>query len=118
MKKDLVTVVIAALIGFIAAYFVTNLFYPAIEAVQVRTLGETVTSSIAMPSEDIFNFRSINPTVEVYVGQCKEYNENGDCVDSAADSAEDNGDEATDENQDGSESDTESFEESGNGYSD
>lgn len=110
MKKDIVTVCIAAIIGFVVAYFLTNLVYPTIDAVQVRTLGETVTSSIVMPSEDVFNFRSINPTVEVYVGQCKEYNANGDCIDSVTEPEEPE-DEVPDEN-------TEPDEESGDGNSD
>ena len=93
MKKDLVTVIIAAVVGFVAAYFMVNLFYPALEQVQIKTLGETVDSSVAMPSEDVFNFRSINPTVEVYVGQCKEYNANGDCIDSSAEAEEENDEE-------------------------
>lgn len=110
MKKDLVTVIIAAIIGFIGAYFVTNLLYPAPENVQVRTIDDTVDSSIAMPSEDIFNFRSINPTVEVYVGQCKEYNSNGDCIDGTSGEAKDE----DEENAEG-ESTSEATEESGDG---
>lgn len=106
MKKDLVTVIIAAVTGFIIAYITTNLLYPTIEAVQVKTLGETVDSSIIMPSEDVFNFRSINPTVEVYVGQCKEYNANGDCIDTQTEASE----EGNQEDQS-----TESVEESGDG---
>lgn len=81
MKKDLTTAVIASIAGFIIAYFVTNLIYPVSDSFSIKTIGASVDASIATPSEDIFNFRSINPTVEVYVGQCKEYNANGDCVD-------------------------------------
>lgn len=109
MKKDLATVVIAAIIGFIGAYFVTNLIYPAMDSVQVRTIDETIDSSVAMPSEDIFNFRAINPTVEVYVGQCKEYNSVGDCIDTGSSSEDEEGKEG--------EENSEPSEESGNGDS-
>lgn len=115
MKKSLITVIIAAIAGFIIAYFVTNLFYPSIESVQIKTINNEVTSSIDMPSDDVFNFRSINPTVEVYVGQCKEYNENGDCIDSvtATDDSDESstGEESTSPEESG-------IEESGSGNSD
>lgn len=82
MKKDLFVVVIAAIAGFLIAYFVTNMLYPTIESFSFKTLDTVVTSSVTEPSDDIFNFRSINPTVEVYVGQCAQYNANGDCIES------------------------------------
>lgn len=80
MKKDLATIVIAAVVGFVIAFFVTNLLVPGIENFSFKTLSTSVTSTVTEPSDEIFNFRAVNPTVEVYVGNCTEYNANGECV--------------------------------------
>ena len=48
------------------------------------------------PDEEIFNPRALNPTVEVYVGNCKEFDYNGQCIDNnTADIDQDIIDEAT-----------------------
>lgn len=82
MKKDLITIVITAIAGFLAAYFITNMIFPGLENFTFKNLTDAANFSITEPSEDIFNFRAINPTVEVYVGQCKEYNAAGECIES------------------------------------
>lgn len=82
MKKDLFTVIVAAVIGFSIAYFLTNLLYQGTNGFSFKVLGSDASYNITAPDPEIFNFRSVNPTVEVYVGQCKEYNEIGECVDS------------------------------------
>ena len=38
-------------------------------------------SQTAEPNVGIFNYKALNPTVEVYVGNCEEYNAVGECVD-------------------------------------
>ena len=81
MKTDLVTSIIAAIAGSIIAYFVTNIFTPELKDVTIKTLDESVSASLTDPNPEIFNFRAVNPTVEVYVGQCLEYNEQGECID-------------------------------------
>ena len=81
MKTDLTTSIIAAVLGAVVAFFVCNMFIPTIDDVTVKTLGSSLTYTLANPSPEVFNYRAINPTVEVYVGQCTEYNENGECID-------------------------------------
>ena len=81
MKFDLATSFIAAIAGIIVAYFATNFLIPPLEDVSFKTLENTVDASLNQPNEEIFNYRAVNPTVEVYVGQCLEYNENGECID-------------------------------------
>ena len=80
MKTDLATSVIAAIFGVVAAYFVCGLFLPSIDDVTIKTINSTANYTLTQPNPEVFNFRAINPTVEVYVGQCAEYNEYGDCV--------------------------------------
>ena len=80
MKTDLVTSIIAAIAGALIAYFVTNLFIGPIEDVTYKTVDATVNATVSAPNPEVFNYRALNPTVEVYVGECDEYNEFGDCV--------------------------------------
>lgn len=80
MKTDLATSIIAAIAGVLIAYFVTNLFIGPIEEVTYTTVDTTVNADLAEPDPEVFNYRALNPTVEVYVGECDEYNEFGECV--------------------------------------
>jgi hypothetical protein len=80
MKTDLTTSILAAVIGIVVAYFVCNMFIPGIDDVSIKTLGNNLNYSLTEPNPEIFNYRAVNPTVEVYVGQCKEYDQNGNCV--------------------------------------
>ncbi|MBQ9180546.1 hypothetical protein IJ135_00395 [Candidatus Saccharibacteria bacterium] len=112
MKKTYFSVLVAAIGGFLIAYFVTNLMYPALDSFSFKNLDETSSnfSSIVMPSEEIFNYRAINPTVEVYVGECDSYDANGKCLtnstlresnnteenDATSDAENENGDEGSD----------------------
>ena len=99
MKTDLATTVIAAIAGIVIAYFVTNIIIPGLEDVSFKNLSESVSTSLTDPDVDIFNFRAINPTVEVYVGQCTEYNEKGECIDGNYQTSEDETDEEEEANQ-------------------
>ncbi|MBR2837130.1 hypothetical protein IKE79_02110 [Candidatus Saccharibacteria bacterium] len=81
MKLDLATAVAAAIIGVVVAYVACNLFLPAIEDFSFKVIDASSSYALSEPNEDIFNFRAVNPTVEVYVGQCTEYNEDGECID-------------------------------------
>ena len=77
MKKDLTTTIIAAIAGVVAAYFITNMFLPGIENFSFKNLNGNTNFTLAEPDEEIFNYRAVNPTVEVYVGQCMEYDADG-----------------------------------------
>lgn len=80
MKTDLATSVVAAIIGIVAAYFICNMIIPPIADVKFPTLNSSTTYMFDDPDPELFNYRAINPTVEVYVGQCAEYNEYGECI--------------------------------------
>ena len=83
MKKDLATAIGTAVIGVILSYFICNLLIPPIESVKYKTIDATVSTSLAEPNPEVFNYKSLNPTVEVFVGTCDEYGENGECIDAS-----------------------------------
>lgn len=80
MKKDLATSVIAAIIGVLVAYFLCNMMLQPPESVTFSTISASENYTLGSPDPEIFNYRAINPTVEVYVGQCIEYNQYGECI--------------------------------------
>lgn len=81
MKKDLVTAVIAAIAGTVISYLVVNgLFLSAPKPVSIKKLDQEITSSLDDPSAEVFNYRAINPTVEVYI-DCTNYDAEGVCID-------------------------------------
>ena len=80
MKTDLFTSIVAAIAGVLIAYFVTNMFIGPIEEVTYPTVDSAVNASLADPNPEVFNYRALNPTVEVYVGECEVFNEFGECV--------------------------------------
>ncbi len=97
MKTDLATSVIAAIIGVVAAYFITNLFIGKIESYSYTTIDTSVNSELVYPGTtmdtsvnyselvepdvEVFNYKALNPTVEVYVGECEESDAYGGCID-------------------------------------
>ena len=81
MKTDLASSIAAAIVGVLLAYFICNLFLGEIEPVTIKTVDSSVTADLVEPNAEIFNYRALNPTVEVYVGDCNEYYSYGECVD-------------------------------------
>ena len=82
MKTDLVTSIGVAVVGALVAYFVCNMFIGPLESFSFSTLtpGSNLSTSLEEPDPAIFNYKALNPTVEVYVGDCQEYVD-GECVD-------------------------------------
>ena len=81
MQKDLFTSIGTALLGAIIAFFVCNLFLSPIEEVKFKTVDADVSVDISEPNPEVFNYRALNPTVEVYVGDCTKYDNYGECID-------------------------------------
>lgn len=81
MQKDLATSIIAAIVGVSASYLICNLFIGDIQPASVKVVDSSITPTIDDPNEEIFNYRSLNPTVEVYIGQCQQFDQNGQCMD-------------------------------------
>ena len=81
MKTDLATAISASILGVLIAYFVTGMFIGEITEVTIKTVDGNVDVNITEPNPEIFNYRALNPTVEVYVGSCAEYGDFGQCID-------------------------------------
>lgn len=79
MKTDLATSIGVAILGVLIAYFVCNFFIGPIEPISFKTIDGDINASLAEPNVNVFNYKALNPTVEVYVGDCGERDENGEC---------------------------------------
>ena len=77
-KSDLITAALIAIIGTIAAYFLVDSIMgnPEEETVSFKYVGNTL-GGLAEPDAEVFNSGAINPTVDVYVGNCVDQNQNG-----------------------------------------
>lgn len=71
MKAELTTSIITAVVGALIAYFVCNIFVGAPGEVTFKTV-ESVDISLEEPNPEVFNYKALNPTVEVYVGDGEE----------------------------------------------
>lgn len=81
MKKDLLTAVITAIVGVALAYFIVGgVFLKEPAPVVIKTLTTAVDNTVSEPNPEIFNYRAVNPTVEVYI-DCTNYDINGSCLD-------------------------------------
>ena len=81
MKKDLATSVGLTIIGILIGYFVCNMFITPIESVTFKDIKTSLDLNLVDPNPEVFNYRAINPTVEVYVGDCTEVDAEGNCLD-------------------------------------
>ena len=80
IKTDLATSIVAAIVGVLLSYFICNLLVSPIEDVSFKTIDSSVSTELTDPNPEVFNYKALNPTVEVYVGDCAEYNDNKECV--------------------------------------
>jgi len=78
-QSDIFTLILIAGIGTLVAFFVcqTLLGDPSTASVKFKTVNRTVSSSLTDPDPEVFNSLSINPTIEVYVGDCEDIDQNG-----------------------------------------
>ena len=113
MRLDMFTAIGVAIGGVIIAFFVTNLLFQEPEPYSVPIIDTSASSTadnfdyanLSEPDNEVFNYDALNPTVEVYVGECDEYDSDGNCVDHADNNNDYNN--ATDEsadNEDGEDS--------------
>ena len=81
MKTDLATSIGMAILGAVMAFAVCNMLFGEIKDESFRTINGKVDTSLGTPDEEIFNYKALNPTVEVYIGDC-ELDFYGNCIDS------------------------------------
>ncbi|MBQ6394622.1 hypothetical protein IJH97_02635 [Candidatus Saccharibacteria bacterium] len=75
-QSDIFTVVLVASIGTIAAFIVVNMILKVPDSEAVKTI-DVIQSGLAAPDPEMYNIDAINPTVEVYVGDCQDADQNG-----------------------------------------
>lgn len=110
MRFDLFTSIGVAIAGVIVAFVVTNLVLPGFETYEFKVVDKTQNataaeagydySSLTSPDNEVFNYDALNPTVEVYVGECFEVDADGNCVEQSTEEDEEgenneNGEEGT-----------------------
>ena len=89
MKTDLVTSIGVAIVGVVLAFLICNLLIPAINDFSFKTISSPVDTELVEPDKEIFNYKSINPTVEVYIGNnCSEFNTEGECAENSKNTTE------------------------------
>lgn len=78
-QSDIVTLILIAGIGTLAAFFACNAILgdPNEAKVEFKTVSRVIDSEVKMPDPEIFNSGAINPTIEVYVGDCEDIDQNG-----------------------------------------
>ncbi len=81
VKKDLFNSILLAIVGVLVAYFSCNMFIGEPEEFSFKTVESSVSTDLANPDPEVFNYNALNPTVETYVGNCSNYNEQGECID-------------------------------------
>lgn len=78
-RSDVFTLVLIAGIGTLAAFLACNAIMgdPNEASVSFMAPKEVIGSGLADPDPEVFNSYAINPTVEVYVGDCEDIDRNG-----------------------------------------
>lgn len=77
-KKEIFKVVLIAIVGTGVAGAIVNMLLGDInEKTAQYNDVEVVEASVGIPDPEIFNEDTINPTVDVYVGNCPDTNGNG-----------------------------------------
>lgn len=78
-QSDIFTVIIVAVVGTVVATILCNLILgdPNDKSVVFKTVT-VVEASLAQPDPEVFNSEAINPTVEVYVGDCEDVDQDGE----------------------------------------
>ena len=84
-STDIAAAIMIAIASTAIAYFLGNAFLgdPNDESVSVSYM-DPIAATVAQPDPEVFNNEAINPTVEVFVGNCKDGEvwdpETGSCV--------------------------------------
>lgn len=78
-KTDLFAVAVIAVVGTVIASIICNMLLgdPNESSVTFKTIMP-ISSKLESPDPEIFNADAINPTVEVYVGNCIDEDQDGE----------------------------------------
>lgn len=78
-QADIFSLIMIAGIGTLVAFFVCQSLMgdPNEASVKFKKLAAPISSNLVAPNPEVFNSTAINPTVEVFVGDCEDINQNG-----------------------------------------
>lgn len=78
-QSDIFTLILVAGIGMLTSFFVCNalLGNPDEASVEFTRLSRVISADLTEPDPEVFNSLAINPTIEVYVGDCEDIDQNG-----------------------------------------
>lgn len=78
-QSDIFSLILIASVGTLAAFFVCQSLMgnPDDASVKFKALAKPIDSALVAPDPEVFNGAAINPTVEVYVGECEDVDQNG-----------------------------------------
>ena len=78
-QSDIFSLILIAGIGTLAAFFICNAIMgdPDEAKTEFKKLSAVISKDLTAPDPEIFNAGAINPTIEVYVGNCEDIDQNG-----------------------------------------
>lgn len=78
-KTDILTTAVIAILGVVISFVLCNYLLgdPDEEIVSFQSLSEVIDPNIEEPNKEIFNPESINPTVEIFIGNCQDIDMDG-----------------------------------------
>ena len=78
-QSDIFSIVVVASVGTLAAFFICQAIMgkPEEAIVHFTGLEHVIASDLKDPDPEVFNATAINPTIEVYVGDCEDLDKNG-----------------------------------------
>lgn len=78
-QSDIFSIVVVASVGTLAAFFICQAIMGKPEEAVVRFTGleNVIEKGLKDPDPEVFNATAINPTVEVFVGDCEDLDKNG-----------------------------------------
>ncbi len=77
-QSDIFTILVVATVGIVASFFLVKMILgdPNEKSVTFKKI-EVVEAGLSTPDPEVFNSEAINPTVEVFVGDCVDRDQNG-----------------------------------------
>lgn len=77
-QSDIITIILVAISGTVVAFLSVNALLgdPNEKTAEVKTI-DVIASELEVPDPEVFNEDAINPTIEVYVGECEDVDQNG-----------------------------------------
>ena len=109
MKFNLISCIGVAIFGVVIGFLLINAIMPALQDFPIKTIQASADggynyATYDAPNAEVFNYDALNPTVEVYIGECESYDANGNCREITTDVNTDGANSENSENSDDTDS--------------